>query len=95
MEKAKQFLQNVIEALVDDASSIRIESKSDEMGVLLTLHVAKADIGKVIGKEGNNANALRTLLRTVGMKDHARINLKIAEPEGSTFERREFAGKEY
>jgi hypothetical protein len=52
------------------------------MGVLLTLDVNAADMGKVIGRMGNTAKAIRTLLRVVGMKNNSRVNLKISEPEG-------------
>jgi len=54
------------------------------MGVLLTLDVHPDDMGKIIGRSGNTAKAIRTLLRVVGMKNNARVNLKINEPEGST-----------
>lgn len=75
-------MEEVVKFIVDDPSSVVVEAKTDEMGVLLTLHVTKEDVGKIIGRQGNTAKALRTLLRVVGMKDKARINLKIAEPEG-------------
>jgi ribosomal protein S3 len=52
------------------------------MGVLMTLEVNAADMGKVIGRSGNTAKAIRTLLRVVGMKNNSRVNLKINEPEG-------------
>jgi predicted RNA-binding protein Jag len=52
------------------------------MGVLLTLTVSPDDMGKIIGRDGNIAKALRTLLRVVGMKHNARVNLKINEPAG-------------
>ena len=52
------------------------------MGVLITLDVNPADMGKIIGRSGNTAKAIRTLLRVVGMKNNARVNLKINEPEG-------------
>ncbi|TSC67380.1 MAG: hypothetical protein G01um101472_432, partial [Parcubacteria group bacterium Gr01-1014_72] len=48
----------------------------------LTLSVSPADMGKIIGRMGNTAKAIRTLLRVVGMKNNARVNLKINEPEG-------------
>lgn len=82
MEKEQEFLQYVIEALVDEPSAVKIERKVDEMGVLLTLDVASQDMGKIIGRSGNTAKAIRTLLRVVGMKNNARVNLKINEPEG-------------
>jgi len=54
------------------------------MGVLITLKVNPEDMGQVIGRSGQNARSLRTLLRVVGAKNNARVNLKIEEPEGST-----------
>lgn len=78
----KQFLEHVVKALVDHPDSVRIERVVDEMGVLLTLDVHADDMGKIIGRSGNTAKAIRTLLRVVGMKHDARVNLKINEPEG-------------
>ena len=80
----KQFLEYVIKALVDHPESVKIDRTVDEMGVLLTLDVHQEDMGKIIGRNGNTAKAVRTLLRVVGMKNNARVNLKINEPEGST-----------
>ncbi|MDP2593189.1 MAG: KH domain-containing protein [bacterium] len=77
-----QFLDFVVKALVDNPSSVKIERTVDEMGVLLTLSVSPEDMGKIIGRMGNTAKAIRTLLRVVGMKNNARVNLKINEPEG-------------
>ena len=77
-----EFLKYVVEALVDEPSAVKVDRKVDEMGVLLTLDVAPADMGKIIGRSGNTAKAIRTLLRVVGMKNNARVNLKINEPEG-------------
>lgn len=82
----KEFLEMVIKALVEKADEVKIDRTVDEMGVLLTLSVAPADMGKIIGRSGNTAKAIRTLLRVVGMKNNARVNLKINEPEGSTKE---------
>lgn len=79
----KLFLETVIKALVDNPDDVKVERKVDEMGVLLTLDINPGDMGKVIGKEGATAKALRTILRVVGMKNNARVNLKINEPQGS------------
>ena len=76
------FLDYVIKALVDNSNDVKIKRTVDEMGVLLMLDVNPADMGKVIGRAGNTAKAIRTLLRVVGMKNNARVNLKINEPEG-------------
>ena len=84
MEMDNQFLEFVVKALVDNPNDVKIKRTVDEMGVLLTLDVNSADMGKVIGRLGNTAKAIRTLLRVVGMKHNARVNLKINEPEGST-----------
>jgi predicted RNA-binding protein YlqC (UPF0109 family) len=83
MERDQQFLEYVVKALVDNPSDVKIARRLDEMGVLLTLSVNKDDMGKVIGRSGATAKAIRTILRVVGMKNDARVNLKIEEPEGS------------
>jgi len=88
-EQDTQFLEYVIKALVDNPNDVKITRTVDEMGVLLTLGVNTADMGKVIGRMGNTAKAIRTLLRVVGMKNNARVNLKINEPEGGAGPARE------
>ena len=82
--KDQEFVEYVVKALVDNADKVKVERRVDEMGVLITLDVAGEDMGKVIGRDGATAKALRTLLRVVGMKNNARVNLKINEPEGHT-----------
>lgn len=82
MEQDQQFLEYVVKGLVDHPEDIKITRTVDEMGVLLTLIVHKDDMGKVVGRQGATAKAIRTLLRVVGMKHEARVNLKINEPEG-------------
>ena len=77
------FVENVVKALVEHPDEVKAERSVDEMGVLLTLHINPADMGQVIGRSGRTARALRTLLRIVGAKHNARVNLKIYEPEGA------------
>ena len=84
MQSDQEFLDHVVKALVDNPDSVKVERVVDEMGVLLTLDVHPEDMGKIIGRSGNTAKAIRTRLRVVGMKNNARVNLKINEPEGST-----------
>ncbi len=79
----KIFLEYVVKALVDNPNDVKIDRTVDEMGVLISLTVNPADMGKIIGRMGNTAKAIRTLLRVIGMKNNARVNLKINEPEGS------------
>ncbi len=83
MNADQQFLDMVIRALVDKPEKVKINRTVDEMGVLLTLEVDPQDMGKIIGRQGNTAKSIRTLLRVVGMKNNSRVNLKINEPEGS------------
>jgi predicted RNA-binding protein YlqC (UPF0109 family) len=93
MESDVQFLDFVIKALVEHPEDVKIARTVDEMGVLMTLDVNKDDMGKIIGREGNTAKAIRTLLRVVGMKNNARVNLKINEPEGAVREVKSSASK--
>ncbi len=82
-EKDREFVEYVVKMLVDKPEAVKVERKIDEMGVLITLDVDPADMGMVIGREGMTAKALRTLLRVIGARNNARVNLKINEPEGS------------
>lgn len=82
MDADHAFLEFVVKALVDNPESVQVVRTVDEMGVLLTLTVHPDDMGKIIGKSGKTAEALRVLLRVVGMKHNARVNLKINEPPG-------------
>lgn len=77
------FLHYVLSSIVEDPDELHIESKIDELGVLLTVSVSERDMGKLIGKGGQTVKALRTLLRIVGGNDKQRINLKILEPAAS------------
>lgn len=83
MEVDEKFVQDVVKQIVDTPDNVKTERKVDEMGVLIELTVDPTDMGKIIGKEGKTAKALRTLLRVLGAKSNSRINLKIIEPEGS------------
>jgi predicted RNA-binding protein YlqC (UPF0109 family) len=78
----KDFLEFLVKSLVDHPEDVRVERKVDERGVLLTLHVHAEDMGHVVGRQGSTAKAIRSLLRIVGIKNDARVNLKIEEPEG-------------
>jgi uncharacterized protein len=84
MERDQEFVDFVVKALVDTPDAVKTNRTIDERGVLITLDVDSKDMGMVIGREGATAKAIRTLLRVVGAKNNARVNLKINEPEGST-----------
>ena len=83
MEQDQEFVEYIVKALVDHPEDVKTERVVDEMGVLITLHLNSEDMGQVIGRMGQTAKAIRTLLRVVGAKRKARVNLKIYEPEGS------------
>ncbi|MCX7778632.1 MAG: KH domain-containing protein [Patescibacteria group bacterium] len=82
--KDQEFLEVVVKALVSHPEDVSVTRSIDEMGVLLTLKINPADMGQVIGRRGETARAIRNLLRIVGRKNNARVNLKIEEPAGST-----------
>ena len=79
----QQFVETLVRAIVANPNDVKTERTVDEMGVLITLHLNPADMGYVIGRQGQTARAIRTLLKIVGAKNNARVNLKIHEPEGS------------
>src|ERR1700690_1083377 len=82
MEPDQEFLEYSVKALAAHPEAVETTRTIDQMGVLLTLTVHPEDMGKIIGKSGKTAEALRIRLRVVGMKGNARVNLKINEPVG-------------
>lgn len=80
----QEFVEYVVKSIVDHPEDVKIERVIDEMGVLVTLEVNPEDMGQVIGRQGATAKSIRTLLRVIGARNNARVNLKIKEPEGST-----------
>ena len=93
-ETDQDFVETVIKAIVDHPGDVKTERVIDEMGVLITLKVHPEDMGQVIGRQGSTAKSLRTLLRVVGAKHNARVNLKIVEPEERAPSKTAEAGKE-
>jgi len=82
METDQKFVEDIIKAIVNNPDKVKTERTVDERGVLITLDVDPSDMGYVIGRSGQTARAVRTLLKIVGAKNNARVNLKINEPEG-------------
>lgn len=87
-EKLELWLKTVISGMVSNPNSIIIEKIEDDMGLLFNVSVHIEDRGKVIGKEGSIANALRIILRSAGRLEDVRASMKIFVP-GSKFEVRE------
>lgn len=80
--KDSDYVEAIVKPIVDNPGDVKVERRVDEMGVLLSLEVNPADMGRVIGRQGRTAKAIRTLLRILGAKENARLNLKIVEPGG-------------
>lgn len=90
----QHFLEFVVKSIVNHSEEVKVERTVDERGVLLTLHVGQDDMGYVIGRDGQTARALRILLKIVGAKANARVNMKIYEPESARREHQERKGGE-
>lgn len=78
----QEYVENIVKPLVDNPDEVVTTRTLDERGVLIQLTVHPSDMGKVIGREGRTAKAVRSLLRVFGARENARINLKIIEPDG-------------
>lgn len=79
----QQFVEYIVKNLVENPEAVSIQREIDEKGVLLTLSVDEADLGRIIGRRGATAQSLRALLRALGAKNDARYNLKIVSETGS------------
>ena len=84
MEKDHEFVEYIIKSLVTKPEDVEVTRTVDELGVLLNVKVNPEDMGLLIGKQGSTAKAIRTLARIVGLRNNARVNLRIEEPEGGS-----------
>lgn len=75
----KDVVYEIAKALVDEPDQVQVEEFNGEHTCVLKLSVSKDDIGKIIGKRGANANAIRTLLDASGGKNNQRFVLEIIE----------------
>lgn len=75
----QQFVEFIVKSIVSNPDAVVVNRTVDERGVLLELNVDNEDLGRVIGKRGSGAQALRTMLRALGTKNDARYNLKIVD----------------
>ncbi len=90
----QEFLEFIVKSIVAHPEDVKTERVVDERGVLLSLTINPEDMGYVIGRKGQTAQAIRTLLKIVGAQNNARVNLKINEPEGSNRGQRQSAPSE-
>lgn len=84
----QEFVEYIVKSIVSHPEDVSTDRTVDERGVLITLNINPEDMGNVIGRQGRTVQAVRTLLKIIGAKHNARVNLKIFEPEGSTRGRR-------
>ncbi len=75
----KELVEFMARGLVDNPDDVRIEEEGDRDRVIYHLEVAEGDMGKVIGKEGRIANAMRTLLKVRATRDGTRVGLEIGD----------------
>jgi len=84
IEKDTEFLEYVVKSLVENANAVKTSRRVDDMGVFIELMVDPADMGKIIGRNGHTAQAIRTIMKAFGKKHQANISIQIKEPEGGT-----------
>ncbi|HUU04328.1 MAG TPA: KH domain-containing protein [Patescibacteria group bacterium] len=75
----KQLVETVCKSLVDNPDQVVVTQIDGEQTTILELRVHQSDLGKVIGKQGRTARAIRTILAAAGMKQRRRYNLEIIE----------------
>lgn len=78
---SEELLDHLARQLVDSPDDVRVERVENANGVVLRLHVAPEDVGKVIGRKGRIARALRTVVRASGTRRRERLLLEIVDPE--------------
>ena len=79
--KDKDILLEIVKSIIGNPDSAKIERRVDEMGVLLSVRVSAEDMRLVIGRKGAMIEAIRTVMRAVGLNNNSRINVKVEEPE--------------
>ena len=82
VDRDREFVEYIIKSIVNNPDAVEVTRTVDELGVLLSVKVSREDMGLLIGRSGSTAKAVRTLARIVGMRNNARVNLRIEEPEG-------------
>ena len=77
--RAKAVLEYIAKSIVDEPDAVEVEVSEDRRGVLLSLHVAPDDMGKVIGKRGRVAAAVRAVVRAAGAKEGTEVSVDIVD----------------
>jgi predicted RNA-binding protein YlqC (UPF0109 family) len=90
----REFVEYIIKNIVNKPEAVVVTRTVDELGVLLTVKVDPDDMGLLIGRSDSTAKAIRILARIVGMRNNARVNLRIEEPEGGRLDKGLLGSKE-
>lgn len=75
----KALVESIAKALVDDPTHVNVTEETEDDTLVISLTVAKDDMGRIIGKEGRTAKAIRTILNAISTKNHKKAVLKIVE----------------
>lgn len=78
-DRMKELIEQIIKAMVDNPTAVEVREVQGEGTIVLELRVAKEDAGKVIGRKGRNAEAIRTILNAAGAKLKKKVELQILE----------------
>jgi predicted RNA-binding protein YlqC (UPF0109 family) len=89
MQPVSEYLMEIVRPLLNYPDSLTVEQTVDDMGVLLSMKVHKGDMGTLIGKNGETAKSIRQLVRIVGLIAKQRVSIRINEPDGSAYKRKE------
>lgn len=74
----REIVELIAKSLVDYPEQVSIEEREEEGVITIVLHVAQTDMGKVIGKQGRIAKALRTVVKAVATRENKKVNVEIA-----------------
>ena len=77
LESVIELTENVVRSIVDDGSKVNITGSFSDKGILVEVKVGPDDVGKIIGKEGRIASAIRTVMKAVGAKHGERVMLNV------------------
>ena len=74
----KELVEVIAKALVDNPDEVTVTEKEDERSLTVELHVGKGDMGKVIGKQGRIAKAIRSVVKAAAYRDHRKVDVEIS-----------------
>jgi hypothetical protein len=81
MTEIKDLVEYLTRALVENTDEVEIEESVGATSILIDIHVATEDIGRVIGRQGRHINAMRTLARVLGAKSGKRVSVEVVEAQ--------------